>query len=190
VGEDGHVARASSKLASPGDMVRSLAVILIPVVIITYLFTRTPDEPPVKVLDWTPVLAQAREQAPYAVLAPRAVPEDWRATRVSWVPTGKPGLNGDPSPRNQWELGFLDSTDTYVELDQGDLQGPELVSAKTRDGLPDGRSTVQGQEWERRISADERTRSLVLTGPELTTVISGDLPYADLESFAGTLSAG
>jgi hypothetical protein len=183
------VARASSKLASPGDMIRSLAVILIPVVIITYFFTRTPDTPNVRVLEWTAVLAQAREQAPYAVLAPRAVPADWRATRVTWVQAGRPGLNGDASPRNQWELGFLDSTDTYIELDQGDRAVPDLISTKTRDGLPDGQSTLQGDVWERRVSSDERTRSLVLSTPEVTTIVSGDLSYADLESFASTLAA-
>ena len=34
---------------------------------------------------------------------------------------------------------------------------------------------------------DERTRSLVLTAPQVTTIVFGDLPYADLESFAATL---
>jgi hypothetical protein len=95
-----------------------------------------------------------------------------------------PGLAGD-----QGQLGFLDSTDTYVELDQGDLQGPDLVADKTRKGLPDGQSAVQGQLWERRISEDERTRSLVLASPALTTIVTGDLPYGDLESFAATLAA-
>ena len=183
------MARASSRTATTGDMVRSLAVILLPVVVITYLFTRTP-EPTVRALEWTPVLAQAREQAPFPVLAPRAVPEDWRATKVGWTPEGRPGLNGDPSPRNLWELGFLDSTDTYLELDQGDRQGPDLVADKTREGLPDGQSTVQGAVWERRISSDERTRSLVRATEGLTTIVTGDVPYADLESFAGTLDAG
>jgi len=183
------VARASSRIATPGDMVRSLAVILIPVVIITYFFTRTPEST-VKTVDWTPVLAQARQQAPFDVLAPRAVPEDWKATRASWVPQGRPTLNGDPSPRNLWQLGFLDSSDTYVELAQGDREGQDLVADKTRKGLPDGESTVQGQVWERKISEDERTRSLVIATPALTTVVSGDLPYAELESFAATLAAG
>ena len=181
------MARASSRIASTGDMVRSLAVILIPVVIITYFFTRTP-EPPVKTVDWAPVLAQAREQAPFEVLAPRAVPEDWRATRASWVPKGRPALNGDPSPRNLWQLGFLDSTDTYLELDQGDLQGPDLVADKTRDGLPDGQSEVSGQTWERRISADERTRSLTTTSEQVTTVVAGDTSYEALELYVSTLS--
>ncbi len=184
------MARASSKLASPGDMVRSLAVILIPLIAVTYFFTRTPDEPQLPTINWVPVLAQAREQAPFAVLAPRAVPEDWRATRVTWVPEGRPYLNGDPSPRNLWELGFLDSTDTYIELDQGDLQAPDLIAAKTRDGLADGTSDVAGTTWNRLISEDERTRSLVTTTTAVTTIITGDLPYIDLESFAGTLASG
>jgi hypothetical protein len=184
------VARASSRTASTGDMVRSLAVLLIPVVLITYLFTRTPDGPAVRPLDWTPVLAQAREQAPYPVLAPRAVPEDWRATQVSWVPQGRPHLNGDPSPRNLWELGFLDGQDTYVELVQGDLEPRALVEDKTREGLEDGSSQVAGSTWERRTSDDERTRSLVRTVDGVTAIVVGDLSYAELESFAATLTTG
>ncbi len=183
------MARASSKLASPGDMARSLVVILIPVIAITYFFTRTPDEPTIKTLDWVPVLATARDQAPYRVLAPRAVPQDWRATRVTWVPQGRPYLNGEPSPRNLWELGFLDSTDTYIELDQGDLDGADLAADKSRKGVVDGSSQVQGQSWERRISEDERTRSLVRTADGVTTIVAGDVGYPDLESFAGTLAA-
>lgn len=182
------MARASSKLASPGDMVRSLAVILIPVIAITYFFTRTPDEPTIQTLDWVPVLVTARDQAPYPVLAPRAVPQDWRATRVAWVPKGRPYLNGEPSPRNLWELGFLDSTNTYIELDQGDLAGEDLAADKTREGLDDGSSDVQGQRWERRVSEDERTRSLIRTADGVTTVVAGDVDYADLESFASTLA--
>lgn len=170
-------------------MVRSLAVILIPVIAITYFFTRTPDEPAIRTLDWVPVLVQAREEAPYPVLAPRAVPGDWRATRVTWVPEGRPYLNGEPSPRNLWELGFLDSADTYLELDQGDLAGEDLIADKTREGLEDGSSVVQDQTWQRRISQDERTRSLVLTADGVTTIVAGDLGYAELESFAGTLAA-
>lgn len=184
------MARASSRTASTGDMVRSLAVILLPVIAITYFFTRTPEGPTIRPVDWTPVLVQARAQAPFPVLAPRAVPEAWRATRVTWVPEGRPHLNGEPSPRNLWELGFLDAGNTYVELAQGDLEARELVEDKTREGLPDGTSDVAGTAWERRISSDERTRSLVRGGEDVTAVVVGDLPYAELETFAATLSPG
>jgi hypothetical protein len=184
------VARASTRTASTGDMVRSLAVILLPVIAITYFFTRTPDGPTVRALEWTPVLTSARAEAPFPVLAPRAVPEAWRATQVVWVPQGRPYLNGDPSPRNLWELGFLDAGDTYVELVQGDLEVAALVEDKTREGLADGTSDVAGTTWERRVSEDERTRSLVRSDQDATAIVVGDLPYAELESFASTLATG
>ena len=103
-------------------MIRSLAVILIPLVIITVLFTDLPKDAQVSEVDWTPVLTTAREEAPFPVLAPTNLPDGWRATRVSWVNEGEPVLNGDPSVRNQWQLGFLSPDDVYLGLVQGDLR--------------------------------------------------------------------
>jgi len=171
-------------------MVRSLAVLLVPVLVITFLLTRTPKDVPVTVVSWEPVLATARAEAPYPVLAPANLPTGWRATSVSWVKLGQPALNGDPSPRNAWQLGFLDPSDTFIGLDQGDLKPAEMVADASRDGVPDGQSMVDGQSWQRRVSPDDRTRSLVLTGPKVTTVVTGDVDYADLEAYAGTLRAG
>ena len=105
------------------------------------------------------------------------------------MPQGRAYLNGEPSPRNLWELGFLDADDTFVELVQGDLEARELVEDKTREGLGDGSSDVAGDTWDRRISADERTRSLVRTADGATTIVVGDLSYGELESFASTLAA-
>ena len=176
------------KPSTMGDLIRSLAVILVPVVVITWFFTRSPDTPAVPVVDYQPVLAQARSQAPFPVLAPTSVPKSWRATRASWLTTGQPGTGGAPSPRNLWQLGFLTAKDVYLELDQGDLKGDDLIADRTRKGLPDGQSTVGTQVWQRLISSDERTRSLVLPAPKVTTIITGDLPYADLEAYAASLA--
>src|SRR3954452_24913628 len=95
----GEVAR-SGRQPTAGDMVRSLAVLLVPVLVITFLRTRTPKDVPVTVVSWEPVLATARAEAPYPVLAPANLPTGWRATSVSWVKLGQPALNGGPSPRN------------------------------------------------------------------------------------------
>ena len=115
-------------------MIRSLAVILIPLVIITVLFTDLPKDRQVTEVDWTPVLTTAREQAPFPVLAPTNLPSGWRATRVSWVKEGEPVLNGQPSVRNQWQLGFLTPDDIYLGLVQGDLRPDDLVDEETRAG--------------------------------------------------------
>lgn len=168
-------------------MIRSLAVILVPILVITAIATRNLDDHPVTVIDYAPVLAQARAEAPYAVLAPTQLPADWRAIRVSWVKQGAPGNKQAPSARNQWQLGYLAPNDIYIALVQGDRLVPELIEDETRGGLPDGSSQVNGATWERRVSADDRTRSLVSATDEVTTIVSGDTDYADLEAYAATL---
>ncbi len=73
-----------------------------------------------------------------------------------------------------------------------DLRGrrsPRAIEASTRSGVVDGRSAVADQSWIRYVSPDERTRSLVRTTPEVTTIVVGDTTYEALEAFAGTLSA-
>lgn len=169
-------------------MIRSLLVILIPLIIITVIFTRLPDDSDqVKVVDWVPVLTTARANSPYPVQAPAALPGDWRVTRVSWVEQGKPGLNGEASPRNSWQLAVLNADDRFLGLSQGDQQVDEMISEETRGGETDGQSTVNGQVWLRLLSPDGRTRSLVWSQPEVTTIVTGDMPYEDLDAYAGTL---
>lgn len=168
-------------------MIRSLAVILVPILVITAIATRNLDDHPVTVIDYAPVLAQARAEAPYAVLAPTQLPADWRAIRVSWIKQEAPGNKQAPSARNQWQLGYLAPNDIYIALVQGDRLVPELIEEETRGGLPDGSSQVNGATWERRVSADDRTRSLVSATDEVTTIVSGDTDYAALEAYAATL---
>ena len=171
-------------------MVRTLAVILIPLVIITVLFTRNLSDHPVNVVDYGAVLTKARNEAPYPVLAPVGLPPSWRATKAEWVPKGELYLNDQPSVRNLWQLGFLTPDDVSVAVNQGDALPEQFIEEYTRKGVPDGSSQVDGQPWQRLISPDGRTRSLVQTSPSVTTIVVGDSPYETLEAFAATLSAG
>ncbi|HWI01684.1 MAG TPA: DUF4245 family protein, partial [Propionibacteriaceae bacterium] len=91
--------------------------------------------------------------------------------------------------RNQWQLGFLTPDDIYLGLVQGDLRPDDLVDEETRAGRPDGESTVSGQVWQRLVSPDERTFSLVRRETQVTTVVSGDVGYSALEAYASTLSS-
>jgi hypothetical protein len=102
---------------------------------------------------------------------------------------GKPHLNGEASPRNLWQIGFLSPDDVFVDLNQGDARPRELVDQQSREGTPDGTSVIAGQTWERLVSPDGRTRSLVLHGPTATTVVSADLPYPALEAYVATLAS-
>lgn len=186
----------NKKPATTGDMIRTLAVILVPLVLITWFFSRDLGDYQVQTVDWKPTLAQARSESPYPVLAPEGLPDTWRATQVAWVPLGRPHLNGEASVRNLWQLGFLNPDDIFVSVNQGDAQPDRFVADLTREGYPDGQSMVGDQTWVRFVSLDERTRSLVLSSPSgegeapVTTVVVGDTTYASLEAFAGSLSAG
>ena len=177
-----------ARQSTVGDMIRSLALLVIPLAVIAVIFTNLPDDHPVKEVDWKPVLATARKEAPYPVLAPTNLPDGWRATRVAWVPQGKPYLNGEASPRNLWQLGFLTPDDAFIDLNQGDVQPQDMVDQQSRAGTPDGSSVVAGRTWQRLVSPDGRTRSLVLGSPDVTTVVTADLPYEALEAYASTLS--
>lgn len=186
--DNGPVARAK-KPATTSDLVRSLVVIIVPLLVITFFFTRNLGDHPVEEVDWRPVLAQARSEAPYAVLAPVNLPPGWRPVQVTWVKVGEPYLNGDPSARNLWTLGFLTTDDVFIGLAQGDLQADQLVKDQTRAGTADGQSVVAGRTWQRLVSPDGRTRSLVDPTAKVTTVVSGDLSYEALETYAGILSS-
>jgi Protein of unknown function (DUF4245) len=179
----------TARQATAGDLIRSLALLVIPLAVIAIIFTNVPDDHPVKEVDWKPLLATARKEAPFEVLAPTNLPAGWRATRVTWVPQGRPYLNREASPRNLWQLGFLTPDEVFIDLNQGDVRPQEMVDQQSRGGTPVGTSVVAGQTWQRLVSPDQRTRSLVLREPNVTTVVSADLPYEALEAYASTLSS-
>lgn len=177
------------KPATTGDMIRTLVVILVPVVLITMFFSRNLDDYPVQEVDWKPTLAQARREAPYPVLAPAGLPEGWRPTKATWVAKGQPHLNDEASVRNLWQLGFLNPDDVFISVNQGDERPERFVAETTRDGIAEGPSVIDGQTWVRYVSPDERTRALVLTTPRVTTIVVGDTTYEALEAFAETLTS-
>ncbi|MDN5726975.1 MAG: DUF4245 domain-containing protein [Propionibacteriales bacterium] len=168
--------------STPGDMVRSMVVLLIPLVLITLFFTRTPAAPPVESVNWQPVLTSARAEAPYPVLAPTNLPEGWVPTRVTWESKAK------GASANRWLLGWLDPQQTYLAVEQSDAAPGPFIADVGRDPVPEGSATVSGTQWERQVSEDGRTRSLVQRTDPVTTIVVGDAPYEALEAFAGTLS--
>jgi hypothetical protein len=165
----------------------AVVVLLIPMVLIYWWFSRVPEAQPTAI-DWQPVVAQARAEAPYAVEVPRQIPSSWTVVRARWTPLGRPGLDQKPAIGNTFQLGFLTDQRMYIGLDQRDTDGPGLIRDASRDGAAEGESVIDDVPWQRYVSRDGRTRALARTGGGSTVVISGDLPYESLEAFAGTLA--
>ena len=170
-------------------MVIAMAVVMLPIALISWFFTRLP-EPVVNVVDPTPIVAQARTDATFPVLAPTNLPEGWVPTRARWTPEGEPLLNREPAVANTWQLGYLTPEQMYIGLDQRDRLPDLFVGEVTRGGRPAGDASVAGATWQRYTSADRRTNALVQRADQVVTIVSGDLPFEALEAFAGTLSAG
>ena len=181
------MARPSISNSRPRDMVISLGVLLVPILLISWWFTRTPADAPVQTVDWQSVLGQSRTVAPYPLLGPVGLPDTWVATKAQWSKTGEPAVNQEAAPGNTWQLGMLSPDQVYVSLTQRDAAGPALIAQVSRSGRPDGTSTIGGVTWSRWVSADDRTRSLSRVDGSVTTVVSADLSYAGLEAFASTL---
>lgn len=167
-------------------MLVAMAVLFVPVIVVTQMFTRNP-EPPVTAIDWRPVAEHAATEASYPVLGPANLPADWVATRARFTEAGRPIAAGDPAPGDTFQLGFLTGQQRYIALDQRDVGQESFVIATTRTGRADGTSVLAGQTWERMVSEDGRTRSLVLQSEPSVSIVSGDLPYEALEAFATTL---
>lgn len=163
-------------------MIRSLAVLLIPVLVITVLFTRDPEKQPgAEPVDWGPVHAQAVDQAEFPVLAPQNLPAEWTPVRVNWDP-------GERGRDQRWLIGWLSPQQIYFAVEQSNAATQPFVEDVTREGVTDGSSTVAGTTWQRYRSSDERTRALVRVDDQVTTVVVADSSYEALEAFAGTLA--
>lgn len=169
-------------------MVVAMIVLMVPVIAIWAWFTRYPTESVVRPVDYRGLAEQAAPDASGPLLVPGDLPDGWMCTRADFTPAGKPGLDGSPVPGDTWLLGFLTPDKVYVGLaQQGGPAAPEaFVHARTREGSADGTSSVEGESWTRYLSADGRTRSLVSAGDGVA-VVTGDVPYETLESFASTL---
>lgn len=175
-------------------MVRSIAVIMVPLLVIVFLFTNNLRDHPVESVDYAPVLQTARAEAPWPVLAPTGLPTEggaaWTPTRVSWQKLGQPGLNDAPSPRNEWKIGYLGPDEIYYSVNQGDGPPTDFIGPATSGGAKlTGDVTAAGRQWERFEQADGPTRSLVNRSEQVTTVVSADADFDKLAQFAETLGS-
>lgn len=182
------MARNPRANATGWAMVVAMAVLLVPVLAIVWMFTREPA-PQIASVDYRSAAERAAAASDFEILLPQGLPDTWVATKAMWMPAGMSG-QAEPVVGDTWTVGFLTPDQMFIGLDQRVVAPDQFVAQKSRDGRPDGESTVAGTTWSRLVSPDDRTRSLVLPGDGRdtpVTVVTGDLPYEALEAFASTL---
>lgn len=169
------------------DMVISMAVLLVPIALIVWWFTVTPPAEPEPV-DVDGTLTRALTETPYPLLRLGEPGEGWTPVRVAWAKEGDPWFTGEPAAGNWWQVGYLSRDEIYYGVQQRDGALGTFVSDTTREGrIVGGTVDVAGRTWERYESNDGRTRSLVHGDDGVTSIVTADAEFAQLEAFAATL---
>jgi hypothetical protein len=167
------------------DMVISLAVVIVVVMLIAMPW-RTPTTVQ-QVVDWQPVASAFGSSVTWPVLVPKALPADWRATSARITPTVD-GLTA-------LHVGWLTADQQYAALEQSDTADVSYVSESSDAGSPvaTGPTTVvlSGRSWQRLVSGDGTTRSLVHVAAvgtgKVTYVVTGSAQWLELDALASSL---
>jgi hypothetical protein len=134
-------------------------------------------------VDVSSVARQVRQETGWAISQPR-LPAGWKATNARFD-SAADGVR-------TWHAGYLSPDGQYLSIDQTEGTGASgsWISARTSHGQAEGTLSSAGRMWQKLSSKDIVQRSLVSKGPgagDLTTVLSGTAPYAQLAQFAQTL---
>lgn len=174
--------RRSGYQTSIGGMIGALLAAFAVIAFVWGLtrFQHRDVDDPVETVEYSQQLEAARDQAPFAVLAPDPVPDGWRVTSVDYTTEG---------PVVGWHLGLLtggDDDSEYVGLEQSNAQPSTFIEESTRADQPAEPVTIDGVEW-KRLTRDDET-ALVLEGDDETTIVTGTAPLDDLTTFVESLS--
>ena len=181
--------RRRTRKAGGRDMLISLAVLLVPILLIVALFQRAPARPPVEAIDPVAAAVQAQPKASFPLLVATGLPRAWVPIEAAWTPLGGQLLGHGVAEAGTWVVGYQTPDDTFVSISQQAGKLPTFVEEFTHSAAPDGTSTVAGQQWTRYAGTDGSTRYLVRVTSADTIIIEGAEPYGALETFVTTLTS-
>jgi hypothetical protein len=161
-----------------GDMVRSLAVVLVVVGAIVALNIAEQPDPVVRDVDYPAAIALARQQATYDVLGPDPVPAGWR------VSSARTERDGDGVA---WHVGLVTPREEYAAVEQSDGDQRTFVDSFVPGSRAVGTERVAGRTWTRRAGGTTDDRALVLESGAVTTLVTGSASWAELAELAGSL---
>ncbi|MFD7264058.1 DUF4245 domain-containing protein [Streptomyces sp. NPDC059874] len=158
------------------DMVRSLAVIGVVVAGIYMFVPHDEKADPTRTVDYRVETLTARRAAPYPVAAPAGLPEQWRATSVSY----------ERKNANAWHLGFLDPERQYVAVEQSTDTSAKYLDQITQKAKATGQTQQVGDmAWERWDG--EKYDALVRREQGHVTVVTGTASFEQLGAMAAAL---
>ena len=161
-----------------GDMVRSLALVLVVVVVVFLLTVRDEPDQQITPIDYTAQLDAARAQAAYDVLAPVGLGAGWRATSARGSTEGGAVT---------WHLGLVTPADDYAAVEQSDGARATFLDEFTSGSERAGQVTIDGLAWQRLDGGEPERRALLRTSGAATTLVAGSASWGELRRLAASL---
>ncbi len=164
-----------------GDMVRSLARVLVVVAVVFLLTVREGPKQVVTRVDFGPQLAEARDQAAYDVLAPVGLGRAWK-------PTSARGSSDGAAVT--WHLGIVTPAGDYAAVEQSDGSRAQFVDGFASGSRGAGTVSVAGVTWRRLVGGEPDPRALVRSAGGATTLVAGTASWTELRRLAASLRGG
>jgi hypothetical protein len=101
------------------DMFLSMAVIVVPVLLLVWFFSSPGEEEPQRV-DVAAQLKRATVESPYPLLVAEGLGSGWVPVRAAWALEGQPWITGEPAEANSWQVGYLSPDGIYFGVQQRD----------------------------------------------------------------------
>ncbi len=172
-------ARQRRKLKTVRDMLLSMAVITVGALFFYFVQPTDTGQDPVRAVDYAVEASTASRAAPYDLVVPEGLDDEWRATSVRYRQSSDHGAF--------WRIGFMDPVNEYVALGQADGPARAFVDDFTRGAQDTGETvTVDGREWA--VHTGGKYDALVAEEGDVTTVVTGTAGTTQLEAFAATLA--
>jgi hypothetical protein len=143
-----------------------------------------PNVNAVKVVSYSEAVVQATRVAPYTILAPEHLSEQWRATSVRLEVSDNPKVV-------HLHIGFVTPNNAYVGLEETNGPALDFVRVYTNGATPVAFVQVAGRSWQQqeRVLGGKDQKSLVMYGTDSTVVLSGTAGWPELEELAASLQA-
>ena len=180
----GAVASKQRGFETVGDMVRSIGLVLVAVAV-AFAIGLWPKTAAVKVVEYGPVVEQARAVAPYELLAPTGLPTSWKATSMRY----EPAAGNSARPVTTWHLGFVTAKDKYAAVEQTNGALDDVLKASLGAAHTDGSTQIAGKSWDRLESDNGKRRALLQVSGQVSVAVQGSASWQELEQLAGALRA-
>ena len=170
---------------SSGGLIGALVVTVGAVVaFVMFRALTSDDEPtPVRAIDYSASVQNARTDGKLAVLAPDRLPLGWKATSATYTRGVSP----------TWHLGLLTGDTKYVGVEEARTSIDDLVEEHVDENAERGKDvTIGGKKWQTWTDSEgDYAVARALDGPEgaeESVLVVGTAPERQVRQLAGSLT--